>query len=436
MKKIFTLLFIYSSIQLFSQVYSELPSMPEPVSNNAVTGAIVNGIPHVFSFSGIDQTKLYSGIHKKAFRYNTETQIWDEIAELPSGNGRIAAAASTVKNKIYIIGGYEVFANGSEISVDKVHIYNPETNAYENDGAPIPVAIDDQVQAVWRDSLIYVVTGWSDNTNVPNVQIYNPTEDEWLVGTPVPNTNDFKVFGGSGGIIGDTIYYLGGAKTGSNFPASIVFRKGAINPNNPTEIDWSLVFGAPGKGYRCAAFARPQYQDLFWIGGSDVTYNFDGIAYDGSGGVSPREEWRQYRLFSGKLTIGAPDMFGNEMPPVMDLRGIANVNYETAIIAGGMLENQEVTDKTFLINFNALVSNKNLDFPKIKISPNPTSDFFTIEKEGNFKIELWDSAGRFIFSENKNGKKRVDISELHSGIYFIKIFENEEWVGMERLVVH
>ena len=151
-------------------------------------------------FAGIDETKAYSGIHKKAFRYNTQTQIWDEIAELPSGNGRIAAGASLVKNKIYIIGGYHVASNYNEVSSNKVHVFDPESNTYEADGTPIPLAIDDQVQAVWRDSLIYVISGWSNTANVANVQIYNPSSDTWSNGTSLPNSSNYKVFGGSGSI--------------------------------------------------------------------------------------------------------------------------------------------------------------------------------------------------------------------------------------------
>ena len=75
---------------------------------------------------------------------------------------------------------------------------------------------------VYKDSLIYVVTGWSGSgfsgTNVANVQIYNPANDTWSVGTPVPNTNQYKAFGASGIIVEDTIYYFGGAKiSGFNF---------------------------------------------------------------------------------------------------------------------------------------------------------------------------------------------------------------------------
>ena len=337
---------------------------------------MVNGIPHVYSFSGIDETKIYSGIHKKAFRYNTQTQVWDEIAELPSGNGRIAAGASVVKNKIYIIGGYEVFSNGSEVSVDKTHIYNPETNSYETDGTPIPLAIDDHVQAVWRDSLIYVVTGWSNTTNFPNVQIYNPSNDEWTVGTSVPNTNDYKVFGASGAIIGDTIYYLGGAKSSSGFNISNSLRRGIIDPNDPTNITWSLVPNASENVYRAAAL--PIGNSIYWIGGSEITYNFNGIAYNGSGGVPPREDLTILMTETDTLITRVPDMFGNGMPQVMDLRGIASLNDGgRAIIVGGMMANQQVTDRVFEVDvWTALVANHNITLTKFKIcllytSPSP-----------------------------------------------------------------
>ena len=418
MKNTFTFLLLFISINVFSQVFYELPSIPTPVSNNAVTEAMVNGIPHVYSFSGIDETKIYSGIHKKAFRYNTQTQVWDEIAELPSGNGRIAAGASVVKNKIYIIGGYEVFSNGSEVSVDKTHIYNPETNSYETDGTPIPLAIDDHVQAVWRDSLIYVVTGWSNTTNFPNVQIYNPSNDEWTVGTSVPNTNDYKVFGASGAIIGDTIYYLGGAKSSSGFNISNSLRRGIIDPNDPTNITWSLVPNASENVYRAAAL--PIGNSIYWIGGSEITYNFNGIAYNGSGGVPPREDLTILMTETDTLITRVPDMFGNGMPQVMDLRGIASLNDGgRAIIVGGMMANQQVTDRVFEVDvWTALVANHNITLTKFKISPNPTSNFFILEKEGSFDIQIWDVEGKLFLEKSINGFEEINISNLNSCLLY------------------
>ena len=113
----------------------------------------------------------------------------------PDTLGKVAAGASRVGNIIYIFGGYHVLANGDEISSNKVHRFDVSQNQFISDGAPIPIPIDDHVQAVWKDSLIFVVTGWSNSQNVANVQIYNPSTDTWLAGTSVPNTSHDKVFG-------------------------------------------------------------------------------------------------------------------------------------------------------------------------------------------------------------------------------------------------
>ncbi|MFK7758296.1 MAG: Kelch repeat-containing protein, partial [Flavobacteriales bacterium] len=268
---------------------SELPSMPEPVANNAVVSAMCGDTLCVYSFCGIDETKTPAGIHLKAWRYNTVTQIWSQLTDVPddTGNGKIAAGASVVNNKIYLIGGYYVEDDFSEESSDDVHVFNPETNQWEEDGAEIPVPIDDHVQAVWNEELIYIVTGWSDNGNVPDVQIYNPAENTWLEGTATPNTGDYKVFGGSGEILGNRIIYHGGVRSAALgfFPTDEV-RVGNINPLDPTDIQWELMGESEqGTTYRAAALAIPAANSVFWIGGSALGYNFNGIDYNGTGGV-------------------------------------------------------------------------------------------------------------------------------------------------------
>jgi hypothetical protein len=97
-------------------------------------------------------------------------------------------------------------------------------------GTDLPIPTDDHVQCVWRDSLIYIITGWSNTGNIPNVQIYDPANDTVLSGTPIPNSDDYKAFGASGVIIGDTIYYAGGVNDSWIFTIQPRLRKGIINP--------------------------------------------------------------------------------------------------------------------------------------------------------------------------------------------------------------
>lgn len=408
--------------------WEELAPMPEAVSNNAVTEATVDGAPFVFSFAGIDTTKDWAGIHLRSYRLDVQNNLWEPIGLLPDPNGgKIAAGASTVKNKIYIIGGYHVASNYSEISSDKVHIYDPETDAYLPDGAPVPTPIDDQVQAVWRDSLIYVITGWSNTTNVSDVQIYNPASDTWMQGTPVFENSNWKVFGGSGTIVGDTIYYAGGAKSVGNFPASNFFRKGYINPDNPTEITWEGSIDNGALGYRMAASdfeGKP-----VWFGGSDVTYNFDGVAYNGSGGVPPNERISYYDPQTGIL---APLI--QYFVPVMDLRGIGKIAPDQYVIAGGMKENQSVTNRTLKVTINEINAVEPISFPVVKISPNPSRDFINIDKQGEFDVEISDLTGKIVL-ESKPGSNKINISNLADGEYVLSIIEKGKVTAVGKFVV-
>ena len=351
MRNLFLGIFLFAGIPAISQTawtWTELDTMPIPISNNAVTGATVFSAPAAYSFGGIDTTKMWSGITKRSFRYDVTGDSWEEIAPLPTTLPLIAASASQVQNMIYIIGGYNVDSGGGEISSDEVIIYNPETNSYEANGTPIPVPIDDQVQCVWRDSLIYVITGWSNTGNVPNVQIYDPALDSWSVGTEVTDDNDFKAFGGSGEIIGDTIYYFGGASMGWNFPARKELRKGVIDPVDPTQISWTLEEDGPNQGYRQACMKHSN--NVYWLGGSSVSYNYNGVAYNGSGGVEPLTQIMRYDSDTEIWYAGEGAPYS-----VMDLRGVAQIGPTSWIICGGMKEGQEVSNRTFRLDFDPVV---------------------------------------------------------------------------------
>lgn len=419
MKKTFFLFCIlFSSAQLFAQysfTWLDLPPMPVRVSNNAVASAFDGNSTCVYSFGGIDSTKAYSGIHRKSFKYHVGTQHWQQIPDLPDTLGKIASAASVVKNKIYIIGGYHVFQNGNETSSNKVHIFNPLSNQFEADGANIPVPIDDHVQVVWRDSLIFVVTGWSNTGNVADVQIYNPALNTWTSGTPVPNSTLYKAFGASGVIIGDTIYYNGGVKTGSEFVATPFLRKGIINPFDPTQISWFQETNNPGASeYRSAAASFQQH--LFWIGGAGTAYNYDGIAYNGTGGVQALNRILAYDASTEQWTEN-----NNQPVSVMDLRGIAQVSSNSWIIAGGMTTNQTVSNYVHLLRLesypNALPENQAND--QVRIYPNPASDILVSNQEGTF--EFFDLQGNLVLKTEVKKSNFLKIDCLQAGTYLVRV---------------
>jgi hypothetical protein len=408
---------------------NEVANIPMSISNNAVVEGWANDTAYVYSFGGIDNTKIWSGITKKSFRYNTTTDIWDTIPDLPNTNAVIASAASYVDSIIYIMGGYQVLSNGNEISSNIINRYDPRTNTYLSNGVNIPVPIDDHVQAVWNDSLIYVITGWSNTGNVPNVQIYDPANDNWLVGTPVPNNNTYKAFGASGTIIGNTIYYHGGASTGFNFPGQSNLRIGQINPLDPTQITWSTQ---PTNFITYRAACTESWGSPFWLGGSEITYNYNGIAYNGSGGV-PVKSTNLGDEVGNFDSIMAPASL--QLP--MDLRGIANLS-GGLYIAGGMLDNQQVSNKTFHITiaiFDGVDElNSNISF---SIFPNPSSEQinFVFKTKENRTIQLIDLLGKEVLKIESNELNiSLNVSNYPKGIYFVKV-KSEKGISSQKIIV-
>jgi type IX secretion system substrate protein len=406
---------------------TELGALPERVSNNAVCEGFINDVPYLFSFGGIDSTKIYSGIHLRSFRIDLETSETMRIPDLPDTMGKIASAASRIGNVIYISGGYHVFSTGSETTSGKMHRYDIINNAFLPDGKEIPKATDDHVQLVWRDSLIYLITGWSNVRNIFDVQIYNPTSDLWMTGTSVPNNSSYKSFGASGVIVGDTIYYFGGATSDPGFGIQNQLRKGVIHPDDPAQIDWSVsVPDAAIEGYRMASTVVDGA--LHWIGGSLNTYNFDGIAYDGSGGVPPSNRDLYKNVKDPEWSEDLLDI----LP--MDLRGIARINDTVQYVAGGMLADQMVSDKVYKLQWQtgttSIVSNQSVA-GGIEVFPNPFADHIAVRVTlNNFlpsNLEMYHENGQKVISKIwQEDIMEIGTDSLPDGVYFIKIFNDRK----------
>lgn len=420
MWKFLSIAFVFISVQGFGQnwTWTELDTMPFRTANNAVCEAVVNGNEFVYSFGGIDTSKVYSGIHKRSFKYDVNNATWSEIAPLPDSLPKIASAASYVKGKIYILGGYHVFQNGNETSSDKVHVYNPQTDAYEADGALIPQPIDDHVQCVYKDSLIFVVTGWSNVGNFPTVQIYDPTLDQWQNGTFVPSTAQYTAFGASGYIVGDTLYYHGGAAGGS-FAARKFMRKGYINPNDPTDITWEYMGEAPGAaGYRSACSGTDEL--VFWVGGAPTSYNFDGIAYNGSGGVDPSARILHFKPSDSTYLDETTQPYG-----VMDLRGIAKLSGNRWIICGGMDTNQVVSNRTFLLQSSSLGTNM-VEKDEVLVKYLPSGIQLEFSTPGD--VTIISVEGKTVLKHVSESALFLSYDDFVPGIYVV------DWNGQRRKI--
>ncbi len=432
MKNFATTLFTFLLMQnLSAQVFLKPAllkgNLPGVISNNAVAG-FGNKI---YSFSGISNGLKYSAISNTCYSFNIANNTSQTLPSIPDSLPVIASSASTVKNRIYIIGGYHVAANGNEVSSNAVHRFDPLGDTFLTNGAPIPVAIDDQVQAVWMDSLIYVVTGWSNTTNMPNVQIYNPAINTWFAGTPVPNNNSFKAFGGFGCIYKDTIYYYGGATLGANFPLTNVLRKGVINPSNPSQISWSFETLNLPPLYRGIMIPYNASQ-IFMVGGAQKSYNYDALAYAG-GAIVPNSNTQMQLASTTPATVQS--VTGQTYPK--DLRGY----YATAngfYTLGGISADTVVSKEVLFYEFDAALGILNANNADLQVYPNPNNgDIFWVKGKKKDKITVYNLQGELVnCTILKADLVSIPTASWAKGVYFLMVERGGKLLFKEKLIVN
>lgn len=333
------LLVITAGGLLWAAAEAKFQPLPAPVSNNAVAILKSHVGLQLFSFMGMGPKKTWDAITNAAFALDVDTGKWTELHPVPGTAGRLAAVAVGARDHVFLFGGYVVDAQGGETTVPDVNVYEPLAGRWFR-GADIPVPVDDSVIGLYRDRYIYLTSGWSKTDAVHNVQIYDAEKDRWLQATPIPGT---PVFGHAGTLVDDTIIYVDGAHRNPagaqpKYVASDECWMGKIDHHDPTKIQWSKLANHPGSArYRIAAGGSEKDQKVYFSGGTDNPYNYDGIGYDGK----PSEP--SPFTFAFNLRTAKWETIDQNTPsPTMDHRGLL-VMPQGLVVIGGMEKSQQVT---------------------------------------------------------------------------------------------
>jgi hypothetical protein len=323
--------------------------MPLAIGNNAVAAATVNGRTRLFTFLGIESGKDHRAITTRAFALDVESGRWETLPNVPGPAGRLAATAQAIGERLYVFGGYEVAADGKETTSPAADIYVASERRYAR-GADQPVPLDDAVSGVWRERLIYLVSGWSTDRTVATVQAYDPAADRWIAATPIPGT---PVFGHAGGLIDDTIVYCGGARMlgagGPKYGISGECFRGDIDPGNPASIAWRAIPAHPGAPrYRAAAgpVRTAAQAGIMFAGGTANPYNYNGIGYDGRPAEPEAATWLYDVARDAWLAGPVLD------PPTMDHRTLVSAA-DAWWVVGGFARGQVVTAAVTRLAFKA-----------------------------------------------------------------------------------
>jgi hypothetical protein len=328
----------------------KLGPLPAAVSNNAVAMSHDEGGARIFSFMGIGPKKTWDATTTSSYEMDPGSGKWTEMRPMPGVAGRLGASAVALHDQVFIFGGYVLDAQGGETTVGDVDVFVPVENRYYR-GKDMPVPVDDAVVGLYRDRYIYVIGGWSTAKNdaVSNVQIYDTDKDVWMEATPIPGT---PVFGHAGAIVGETIVYVDGAYknpsgTRPKYVASSECWMGRLPASKKggdiTKIRWTKLAAHPGNArYRIAAGAGPVEKHggrIYFSGGTDNPYNYDGIGYNGQP-AEPSPVTFDFSVYSERWET----VNDNTPEPTMDHRGLL-VTHHGLVLVGGMEKGQKVTAK-------------------------------------------------------------------------------------------
>tara|TARA_B110000879_G_scaffold36803_1_gene51166 strand:+ start:6446 stop:7837 length:1392 start_codon:yes stop_codon:yes gene_type:complete len=432
------------SITAHNWSLNKVSNLPEPVTNGAVSAFSTFNGTYIYVFGGLDSTLLSSGIHRRCYKINVaDSSDVTRLPDLPDSLGRIALSATKVRDKIYIVGGYYVFANGREKSSSLVHEFDLLGDTFTNKKIVLPVPIDDHVQDVWKDSLLFIINGWSDLANVRETQIYNPSNNIWQKGSPY-KIDMIPTFGACGGIIGNNIYVQGGARSDRNsFPSISNYYKGEIQPNNPTQITWSTISSNDSlTSYRSAIiFNGYGGPEPVIVGGSKRSYNYNARDYTSGKLLAPMSS--SIILGSAQAEFNNDQILipSNDLSIPMDIRdwGILrdwsftlssnSSNFSVTYLAGGILENGQVSNQILSLtpSFPRNTNSINTDIEP-RFFPNPTKSVMNIRYNNLISkhVRIYNSSGNLVDQFYQNEDEFIlDLSHLISGIYFYVDSQNQ-----------
>lgn len=314
-----------------SAISSEPLELPIALSNNAVAIAETNYGPILFSFNGLRTGKSHTDVSKQAFACHLATHNCEKIPDVPVDEGRLASSAITLNNQIYLFGGYTVGEDGSEVSTPEVFRFDPTDQSYTR-LSDMPVPVDDAVVFTHQDRYIYLVSGWHNDGNVSDVQVYDTAEALWFEATDYPGS---PVFGHAGGavdgqiIVADGVAVVGVVEGRRQFGEVDEVWHGKITADDPSEITWTRKSPHPfGPLYRMAAIGSPSRNAILFAGGGDNPYNITGVGYDGVNAV-PSDV-----VFAFDLETEAWTELGRLDEPSMDHRGLLEFDNRFYIIGG------------------------------------------------------------------------------------------------------
>ncbi len=177
---------------------------PAPTKRTEVTAAALGGKIYVvggFNEPGLGNlTRL--AVSDALEEYDPVANRWATRAPLPKGLHH--AAAATVGNRLYVVGGFTASLFSIWQPIASVYVYQPETDTWVA-RAPMPTPRGALAVAEYEGKL-FAIGGYDGGGNSAAVEVYDPGSNSWSARRALPTPRDHL----AAATVGQKIYAIGG----------------------------------------------------------------------------------------------------------------------------------------------------------------------------------------------------------------------------------
>ena len=181
---------------------------------------------------------------------------------------------STDRSKIYVVGGFT--GRDMKIPSDRLFIYDPIQNNWQ-EGTPMPTARG-ALTADFLNGVLYTVGGvggvGSSRTPVSTNEVYDPVSNSWSETTPMPTARHHH----ASVVANGQLYIIGGRILGDGVKSYINEALTNLNDNekfDPVNKTWTIQEQMPTKRSGIAAEVSPVNGNIYVFGGQSLTGGYN-----------------------------------------------------------------------------------------------------------------------------------------------------------------
>ena len=227
---------------------------PAPSKRTEVAAAALGGKVYVvggFNEPGLGNlTRL--AVSDALEEYDPAANRWATRAPLPKGLHH--AAAASVGNRLYVVGGFTASLFSLWQPVASVYAYQPATDAWvERAQMPTPRGA---LAVVEFEGKLFAIGGYDGNGNSAAVEVYDPANNSWSTRSPLPTPRDHLAVAA----VGQKIYAIGG-RLNRDYGRNLA----VTESYDPASDRWARVADLPTP--RSGITAAVIHRKIFVLGG-------------------------------------------------------------------------------------------------------------------------------------------------------------------------